>query len=222
MKRLCVHDRPREKLLRHGAAALGDNELLAVVMGTGSRRADALVLATELLGACGGVHGLVKAAWADLTQVQGVGPGKAAQIRAALELGRRSLSKPPGERVRLRAPHEAAAYLLPGYGGAAREQFGVVLLDVKHRVIRTVLVSIGTLNCTVVEPRDVFREALLGGAAAVIAFHNHPSGDPTPSQEDRELTRRLSAAGTLMGVALADHVVLGEGCYCSFRDLGWL
>jgi DNA repair protein RadC len=222
MKCLSADDRPREKLLRMGPGALGDNELLALVLGVGSRQADALTLAGEVLSRCSGIHGLAKADWADLARVNGIGPCRAARIRAAVELGRRSMAQPPNARVRLRAPSDAAAFLQPRFGANAREQFGIVLLDVKHRVLRTVVVSMGTSNATVVEPRDVFREALLGGAAAVIAFHNHPSGDPTPSAEDRDLTRRLAAAGALMGVQLADHVVLGEGCYSSFRDLGWL
>jgi DNA repair protein RadC len=102
------------------------------------------------------------------------------------------------------------------------EHFGVVLLDTKHRVLRMSVVATGTLNTTIVQPRDVFREAIVGGAAAVIAFHNHPSGDPTPSPDDVELTRRLAAAGTLMGIELVDHVVLGDARYCSLRETGRL
>jgi DNA repair protein RadC len=137
-----------------------------------------------------------------------------------MELGRRALTPGPAVRVALRSPRDAATYLLPLFGARAVEQFGLVLLDSKHRVLRTAVVSSGTLNSTVVQPRDVFREAMLGGAAAVVAFHNHPSGDPTPSPEDAELTRRLRAAGVLMGLDVVDHVVLGDGRYCSFREMG--
>jgi DNA repair protein RadC len=124
--------------------------------------------------------------------------------------------------VQLRTPRDAAAYLLPAFGSRPTEQFGVVLLDAKHRVVRTAIVAAGTLNTTVVQPRDVFREAMLGAAAAVVVFHNHPSGDPTPSPDDVELTRRLAAAGALMGIDLVDHIVLGDVRYCSFKEMGKL
>jgi DNA repair protein RadC len=222
MKELSPDDRPREKLLRHGAAALGDNELVALVLGSGSRSSNALAVANELLNARGGLHGLARSACADLATVAGVGAAKAAQVMAALELGRRTLTHAPGARIQLRTPRDAAAYLLPAFGSRPVEHFGVVLLDSKHRVLRTAVVASGTLNSTIVQPRDVFREAVLGGAAAVVAFHNHPSGDPSPSPDDVELTRRLAAAGTLMGIDLVDHIVLGDARYCSFREMGRL
>lgn len=128
----------------------------------------------------------------------------------------------PSARVRLRTPREAAEYLLPTFGARAAEQFGIVLLDSQHRVLKTTVVTSGSLNATIVQPRDVFREAILGAAAAVVAFHNHPSGDPSPSPDDVELTRRLAAAGALMGIDVVDHVVLGDARYCSFKEMGQL
>jgi DNA repair protein RadC len=220
MKELSPDDRPREKLLRHGAAALGDNELVALVLASGVRRSDALGVANAVLKAQGGLHGLVRSTADDLARSTGVGPAKAAQLMAAIELGRRTLARAPGERVRLRTPRDAAAYLLPAYGSRAVEHFGVVLLDVKHHVLRTTVLSVGTSNSTVAQPRDVFREAVLGGASAVVVFHNHPSGDPTPSPDDVDLTRRLAAAGVLMGVDLVDHIVLADAGYCSLREIG--
>ncbi len=222
MKDLSPADRPREKLLRNGPAALGDNELVALVMGSGTRGADVLELANEILRRRGGVHGLARSAIDDLAQVAGVGRARAAQLLAALELGRRTLTHGPGARVQLRSPRDAAAYLLPTFGARAVEQFGIVLLDSKHRVLRTTIVASGTLNTTIVQPRDVFREAMLGAAASIVAFHNHPSGDPTPSPEDVELTRRLRAAGLLIGIDVVDHVVLGDARYCSLKEMGQL
>ena len=222
MKQLTPDDRPREKLLKNGPAALGDNELVALVLGHGLRGMDALHVANELLQARGGVHGLVRSTAADLSRLSGIGTAKAAQLLAALELGRRTLTCAPGARVQLRTARDAAAYLMPAYGSRPVEQFGVVLLDTKHRVLKTTIVASGTLNATIVEPRDVFREALIAGAAAVVAFHNHPSGDPSPSPEDEELTRRLKAAGVLMGIDLVDHVILGDGRYSSFKEIGRL
>jgi DNA repair protein RadC len=222
MKHLSPDDRPREKLLRLGATSLGDNELVALVLGSGCRGADALDVANEVLRARGGLHGLARSTCGDLARVGGIGRAKAAQIAAAVEIGRRALGHAPGARIQLRTPRDAAAYLLPAFGARPVEHFGVVLLDTKHRVLRSTVVASGTLNTTIVLPRDVFREAMLGGAAAVIAFHNHPSGDPTPSADDFELTRRLAAAGTLVGIELVDHVVLGDARYCSFKEMGRL
>jgi DNA repair protein RadC len=139
-----------------------------------------------------------------------------------VELGRRTLTRAPQARMPLRTPSEAAAHLMPSFGARAVEHFGVVLLDAKHRVLRTTLLAVGTLNTTVIEPRDVFREAALGGAFAIVVFHNHPSGDPNPSPDDVELTRRLAAAGILMGIDLVDHVILGDVRYCSMKESGYL
>jgi len=222
MKELSLDDRPREKLQRRGARALGDNELVALILGSGSSRAGALGLANELLNVHGGLHGLARSTSHDLVRVPGVGRAKAAQLIAAFELGRRTVAHAPGARVQLRTPREAAAFLLPEFGSRPVEHFGVVLLDSKHRVLRTSVVATGTLNITIVLPRDVFREAMLGAAAAVLAFHNHPSGDPSPSPDDVELTRRLAAAGNLMGIELVDHIVLGDARYCSFKEAGRL
>jgi DNA repair protein RadC len=218
MKDLSPDDRPREKLWQHGAPALGDNELVALVIAQGGRYGSALAVANALLAACGGLHGLGRCRCDDFSRVPGIGHARAAQIAAALELGRRTLTHAPAERPLVGSPHDAAAYLLPRFGGRPVEQFGVVLLDTKHRVIRTSVLALGTLNTSCVEPRDVFREAAVGGAAAIVVFHNHPSGDPTPSPDDVALTRRLVAAGLLMGIDVVDHLVLGEVRYYSFKE----
>jgi DNA repair protein RadC len=222
MKDVAPADRPREKLWRHGAASLGDNELVAIVIGSGRPDLGALGIANQLLMARGGVHGLARSTCHEVAQVAGIGRAKAAQIIAALELGRRMLGHAPAARVRLATPADAAAYLLPAYGARPVEQFGVVLLDAKHRVLKSSVLAVGTLNSTIVEPRDVYREAMLGTAAAIVAFHNHPSGDPTPSADDVELTKRLAAAGVLLGIDLLDHIVLGDARYCSLREMGRL
>ena len=221
MNNLSADDRPREKLSRHGAAALGDNELVALVLGHGTRRVSALALANELLAAHGGLHGFTRCSCDDFVRVAGVGRARAAQIVAAVELGRRTLSQAPSARVRIKDPHEAAAYLLPRFGGRAVEQFGILLLDTRHRVMRAAVLAVGTLKSSGVLPREVFREAAVGGAAAIVVFHNHPSGDPTPSPEDVELTRRLIAAGTLMEIRVVDHVILGDTRYWSFKESGY-
>src|SRR5262245_56581337 len=159
MKDLSLDDRPREKLLRHGAAALGDNELVALILGHGTRRGSALALANELLAVHGGLHGLTRCSCHDFVRLAGLGHARAAQIVAAVELGRRTLTHARSARVRVNDPHEAATYLLPRFGGRAVEQFGILLLDSRHRVIRTAILAVGTLNTSAVLPREVFREA---------------------------------------------------------------
>jgi DNA repair protein RadC len=220
MKTVAPHDRPREKLERIGAGALGDNELLAIVLGQGMARASALELANAVLTTVGGLHGLVRATIDDLRRIPGIGDARAAQLVAAIEAGRRTLVRGRRERLQILSSRDAAELLLPQFGSRPVEQFGVVLLDTKHRVLRVSLVSIGTLDASIVHPREVFREAAGGGAAAIIVFHNHPSGDPKPSPEDVALTRRLIRAGETMGIDVLDHVIIAEHRFHSMRDSG--
>lgn len=211
-------DRPREKLLRAGAAALGDNELVAVVLGAGLPTADALAVAAGIITATGGIGGLAGATPARLMRVAGVGPTRAARLLAALELGRRALAGPRPARPKLTNAAAVAAYLRPEHACHPEERFGVVLLDTKHRAIAAVALSRGTLDASLVHPRDVFRTAADHRAAAVVLFHNHPSGDPAPSVDDIQLTRRLVEAGELMGITVVDHIVLGDEAWHSLRD----
>ena len=170
----------------------------------------------------GGVHGLVRARHETLERVPGIGAARAAQILAAIELGRRTLTRAAPERLQITHSRVAAEFLLPLYGNRPVEQFGVMLLDTKHRVLRTTVVSIGTLDASIVHPREVFGAAAAAGAAALVLFHNHPSGDPKPSDEDVKLTLRLAAAGVLMGIDVIDHVILADARYYSFQEEGIL
>lgn len=222
MKLVAPHDRPREKLRRLGRGALGDNELLAIVLGSGQPGTSALDLANLVLEETGGVHGLVRARHEALERVPGIGMARAAQVLAAIELGRRTLTRAASERLQITHSRVAAEFLLPLYGSRPVEQFGVILLDTKHRVLRTTVVSIGTLDASIVHPREVFGAAAAAGAAAVVLFHNHPSGDPKPSEEDVKLTLRLAAAGVLMGITVIDHLILADARYYSFQEEGVL
>jgi len=222
MKALAINDRPREKLFRLGAAGLGDNELIAIVVGSGSRRGNALALANEILENAGGLHGIARVSADDLRRLDGMGAAKAAQVLAAVELGRRTLLRCPPARVPFGNPRDVAAYLLPQFGTKPVEQFGLVMLDTKHRLLRTAIISVGTLDSSPAHPREIFREAASASAAAIVLFHNHPSGDPTPSRDDVDLTRRLIQAGQLMGIDVLDHVILADTRYFSFRESGRL
>jgi len=222
VKALARPDRPREKLERVGVAALGDNELLALVLGRGRAGRDALALANDVLAAADGLLGLARTSVAALRGVRGIGPARAAQLVAAVELGRRTLVGDRSGRPRFASPRDVAAYLLPQYGARPVEQFGVMLLDTRRRLLRTTILSVGTVDASVVQPRDVFREAVLGAAHAVIVFHNHPSGDPTPSREDVLVTARLIDAGRVVGVDVLDHLILADGRYVSLQEQGAL
>ncbi len=218
MKKVPERDRPREKLERLGSASLGDNELLAIVLGHGAPQAGALELANAVLVAVGGLHGLARTSIDDLRRLPGIGAARAAQLIAAVEAGRRTLVRCPQQRPQIILPRDAAELLLPQFGSRAVEQFGVVLLDTKHRVLRITVLSVGTLDASIVHPREVFREAASGGAAAIVLFHNHPSGDPTPSEDDVALTRRLARAGELMGITVLDHLILAETRFYSMTE----
>lgn len=210
-------DRPREKLARVGASGLGDNELLALILGQGGAGRTALELAAALLDRSGGVGGLPRVLLEDLQQLEGVGVARAAQIIAAVELGRRTLCAPL-PRQRFLSASDFADWLLPQFGGRPVEQFGVMLLDARRGLMSTRIVSTGSADASTAEPREVFREAILTRAAGVVLFHNHPTGDPAPSREDVAVTRRLVAAATVVGIEVIDHLILGAGCYFSFHE----
>ncbi len=211
-------DRPRERLDALGPEALTDAELLALLLRTGGRGADARRVAASLLASLGGLAGLSRAGRAELAAVSGIGPAKSATLCASLELGRRLASRrlDPGRPIR--GPEDVFRHFHPRLRHAAHERFFVVLLDGRHRVVGHELVSQGTLTASLVHPREVFRPALRRSAAAVLLVHNHPSGDPTPSREDREITDRLTRAGELLGIPVLDHVVVAERGFHSLRE----
>jgi DNA repair protein RadC len=216
--RLATGDRPREKLERAGTGALGTHELLGLVIGHGVAGRDALGIAELVLESVGGLHGLVRVRGGQLARVPGLGAAGAARIVAAVELGRRTLVRPAPDRPRFLTAGDVAEYLLPRYGVHPVEQFGVVLLDTRQRLIKVQVISVGSVDASVAHPREVFREATMAGASMIIAFHNHPSGDPSPSVEDVALTERLRQAGDVLGITLLDHVILADTTFCSLRE----
>lgn len=213
-------DRPREKLARSGAEALGDAELVALVIGSGTRARGALVVARDVIQRAGDAQGLLRLGLDELRRVPGVGVSRAARLRAAVELGRRTLFGDRSERPQMLSTKDVANYLAPRYAGFAVERFGVLLLDQKHRVIRSEIVSIGTVEANIAHPREVFRVAIAASASHVVLFHNHPSGDPLPSPADRIMTRRMQMAGDMVGIDVIDHIILGSGTFFSFKQEG--
>jgi len=217
-------ERPREKLLLSGPAPLGDSELLALILrsGSSSPRVSALDLARQLLQHFGSLRSLTMATATELSAFAGIGAAKAAELLALGELARRLATTPlrPGERFT--TSQEVFCHFHERLRDRRKELFLTLLLDSKNRLLREVQVSEGSLNASIVHPREVFAPVVRESAAAVLLVHNHPSGDPTPSREDLELTGRLREAGELIGVRVLDHVIIGNGCYVSLADRGLL
>lgn len=217
-------ERPRERLLRSGAAALGDAELLAILVGSGGGGQTAVDVGRRLvaLGGREGVAGLCRLTADDLAALPGIGAAKAAALLAAMELGRRVAAGTPALPPRCRGPEDIAPGLMAEMAPLDREQFRVLLLDAKHGLIGSEVIAVGGLDHVPADPREVFKPAIRRSAAAVIVAHNHPSGDPEPSPQDMALTERLAEAGRVLGVPLLDHLVVGRGRYVSIASRGGL
>lgn len=220
IRELPLDERPRERLLGRGAAALGDAELVAVLLRTGRPGSSAIEMARELLGTLGGLPGLAAATAPELGR-RGLGPAKAAGLLAAIELGRRLARAEIPDRAPLARPAAAASYLALRFAGRDQEIFGALYLDARNRLIAERELYRGALQRAAVEPRLVLKEGLLRGAAGCIVFHTHPSGDPSPSAEDLAFTRRLAEAGEVVGLRLVDHLILaGPGRWTSLAERG--
>jgi DNA repair protein RadC len=215
-------ERPRERLLTHGAAVLTDAQLLAILLRVGRHQSSAVQVGLEVLDRFDGLSGLVHCGIEELCAIRGVGAAKAAQLKAALELGKRAHAGPLAKGMTITSSRDLFQHYHLGLRELRHEIFKVVLLDAKHAIIRDATVSEGSLTLSIVHPREVFSLAVRESAAAVIFLHNHPSGDPTPSQEDRLLTTRLITAGEVLGIQVLDHLIIGDGRYVSFADQGWL
>ncbi|MEZ4601279.1 MAG: DNA repair protein RadC [Syntrophotaleaceae bacterium] len=224
IKQWPAEERPREKLLAKGPQALSDAELLALVLRTGdaSSKTTAIDQARLLLHRFGSLRTLSAASASELQKVKGVGQAKAAELQAVFEIARRFSEERlrPGDRYT--SPEEVFRHFLPRLRDYKREVFLALLLDSKNRLLREVCISEGSLTASIVHPREVFAAVVRDSAAAVLLVHNHPSGDPTPSREDREISIRLKEAGELMGVRVLDHIIIGDEGYVSLADRGVL
>lgn len=230
MQDLPADDRPSEKLMHQGAAALSDAELMAVIIRSGSRHETALSLAQRLLNTLGdgansfsGLKALRDSSIEELTAFPGIGRVKAAQLKAAMELGSRvNRNGRLTNRRQIRCPEDILDCLAPEMAVLPREELRAVLLDARNRVIRVCQIGQGGLTGAVIHPRDLFREAVKANAASLILVHNHPSGDASPSDEDIETTRRMAKMGEMMGIQVIDHLVIASSGSTSLREQGLL
>nr|WP_272949962.1 DNA repair protein RadC [Brevibacillus laterosporus] len=222
LKNVPTYERPRERLLRQGSAALSDVELLAILLRTGTEKDSVQGVAQRLLAVFGDLQQLATASHEELTDISGIGPVKAVEIQAALELGRRSALKVRDIRISIRLPRDVAEYMMPEMAGLVQEHFVCLFLNTKNQVIGKKTVFVGSLDSSIVHPRDIYREAIKRSSASIICLHNHPSGDPAPSKEDINVTKILLQAGDLVGIPLLDHVIIGDGRYVSLKEQGYM
>jgi len=215
-----LDERPRERMARGGAVALSDAELVALLIEPGRRGKSSLDIARELVAE--GLLPLARREWIPGKAVGSLGASRVARIGAALELGRRVATLSATSSEPIRDPGVIAQRLITRYAHHVQETFGCVYLDARNRIVNEREIFIGTLNFATVAPRDVFRFALLDHAASVIVFHNHPSGDPSPSPHDLEFTQHLVDSGRTLGIAVADHLIVSSGGYVSFKQRGWI
>ncbi|AIQ20086.1 MULTISPECIES: RadC family protein [unclassified Paenibacillus] len=215
-------ERPRERMMHYGAESLSQAELLAILLRTGTRRESAIHIAQQLLGRAGGLRGLADLSIDELTNIKGIGPAKAVQLKAGIELGRRMANSRLTEPVTIRSPQDAAEILTEQLRYLQKEHFVCLFLNTKNHVIAQETLSMGSLNASIVHPREVFRAAMKCSSAAIICAHNHPSGDPTPSPEDISLTSRLLQAGEIVGIDVLDHLIIGDSRFVSLKEKGYM
>ncbi|WP_325167419.1 RadC family protein [Lederbergia citri] len=217
-----IDERPRERLINNGAESLSNHELLAILLRTGTKSESVIQLANRLLTQFGGLMWLKDAALEEMTNLKGIGQAKAVQIAAAVELGRRISNLSYDERYVIRSPEDGANYVMNDMRFLTQEHFVALYLNTKNQVIHRQTIFIGSLNASIVHPREVFKEAIRRSAASIICLHNHPSGDPSPSREDIEVTKRLVECGKMVGIELLDHLIIGDKKYVSMKEKGYM
>lgn len=215
-------ERPREKLLKHGANMLTNSELLAIILGVGSKKDSAITLAQKILSSNDkGLLNIAEANADTLKKFNGISNAKASSILAVAELSKR-ISREKVDKTKITSPQNIAALLSEDMRYLKKEYFKVVLLDTKNNVINIKDVSVGCLDSTVVHPREVFLEAIKVSSAAIILVHNHPSGEVEPSNEDKDITKRIIECGKIIGIRVLDHIIIGDGTYLSFKEHGYM
>ena len=222
IKDIPVEDRPRERLIKYGSEALSNSELLAIILRTGNKSETAIDMAARLISNNEGLRFLSTCTIQELSQIKGIGLAKASQIKAAVELGKRLRNYRNDNKIKINSPEDIADLVMEEMRYLKKEHLKVIFLNTKNVVIDVKDLSIGSLNASVVHPREIFSEAIRRSSASIIICHNHPSGDPASSQEDINITRRLFEVGKLVGIDLLDHVIIGDGSYISLKEKGIL
>lgn len=220
IKDLPADERPRERLVKYGAAVLSNAELLAIILRVGTQEYSAIGLAQHMLGKFDGLKGIATATIEGLSSIKGLGTAKAAQIQAMVELGKRIAESEGGTRPAIRSPKDAADLLMPKLRFETKEHFMGIFLNTKNEVLKINTITIGSLDASLITPRELFREAISMSSASVIIAHNHPSGDPSPSREDIDVSKRLVQAGQMIGIEVLDHVIIGDGRWVSLKERG--
>jgi DNA repair protein RadC len=215
-------ERPRERFIQNGPASLSNHELIAILLRTGTKDESVLQLSNRLLTNFEGLRLLKDATLEEMTEIKGIGQAKAIQILAAVEIGRRITNLNYTDRYVIRSPEDGANYVMNDMRFLSQEHFVCLYLNTKNQVIHKQTIFIGSLNASIVHPREVFREALKRSAASIICLHNHPSGDPSPSREDIEVTKRLVECGKMIGIDVLDHLIIGENKFVSLKEKGYL
>jgi DNA repair protein RadC len=215
-------ERPRERLIQDGPQSLSNHELLAIMLRTGSKEESVLQLANRLLTSFEGLRLLKDASVDEMMSIKGIGSAKAVQIMAAVELGRRIHRLQYEDRYVIRSPEDAANYVMEDMRFLTQEHFVCLYLNTKNQVLHQQTIFIGSLNASIVHPREVFKEAFRRSAASFICLHNHPSGDPSPSREDIDVTKRLNECGKLIGIELLDHLIIGDQKFISLKEKGYV
>jgi DNA repair protein RadC len=215
-------ERPRERLVKEGPETLSNQELLAIILRTGTKQESVLQLSYRIIQYFEGLRLLKDASIEELTSLNGVGTAKAVQLIAAMELGRRVSRLQLEERYTIRSPEDGANYVMEDMRFLSQEHFVCLYLNTKNQVLHRQTVFVGSLNASIVHPREVFREAFRRSAASLICFHNHPSGDPTPSREDIEVTKRLAECGKMLGIDMLDHIIIGDQKFISLKEKGYV
>lgn len=222
LKDVPKEDRPRERLLRLGSMYLSNQELLAILLISGTREETVMDLANRVLMHFEGLKLLTDATIEELTAIKGIGPAKGVMLLAAIELGKRMNEYKPNDRFIVRSPEDGAEFVMEEMRTLKQEHFVTLFLNTKNQIIHQQTIFIGSLNASIVHPREIYREAVKRSAASIICVHNHPSGDPTPSQEDIHVTRRLVESGKMIGIELLDHLIIGDRTFVSLKEKGYL
>jgi DNA repair protein RadC len=215
-------ERPRERLVKHGARSLSNQELLAILLRTGTKDESVIQMANRVLQAFDGLRLLKEASLEEIMKIKGIGFAKAVQILATIEIGRRIGNLTYNDRYIIRSPEDAANYVMNDMRFLSQEHFVCLYLSTKNQVIHQQTIFIGSLNASIVHPREVFKEAFRRSAASIICIHNHPSGDPGPSREDIEVTKRLVECGKIIGIEILDHLIIGDKKFVSLKEKGYL